>query len=41
MVTIESMAMKKPVVNSSLGWAKQINYRYGRESGFLDATKKP
>jgi hypothetical protein len=28
MVTIESMAMKKPVVNSSLGWAKRINYRW-------------
>lgn len=33
MVTIESMAMQKPVVNSNIGWAKELII--DNESGFL------
>lgn len=33
MVTIESMAMQKPVVNSNIGWANELIV--DRESGFL------
>jgi len=33
MVTIESMAMKKPVVNSNIGWANELIVH--NESGFL------
>jgi glycosyltransferase involved in cell wall biosynthesis len=33
MVTIESMAMQKPVVNSNIGWAQEL--MVDGESGFL------